>query len=52
MAWFGALTAATTRVRRLLSRSVVKRWLDRATACVFIGFGARLALEGGRLAPR
>ncbi len=52
MAWFGVLTAATTRVRRLLSRSVVKRWLDRATACVFIGFGARLALEGGRLAPR
>jgi threonine/homoserine/homoserine lactone efflux protein len=52
IAWFGVLTAATTRVRRLLSRAGVKRWLDRATACVFIGFGARLALEGGRLAPR
>ena len=52
MAWFGVLTAATTKVRRLLGRAGVKRWLDRATACVFIGFGARLALEGGRLAPR
>lgn len=50
--WFGVLTAATTRVRRLLARAAVRRWLDRATGAVFVGFGVRLALEGGQLAPR
>jgi threonine/homoserine/homoserine lactone efflux protein len=52
VAWFAVLTSATTRVRRLLSRTTVKRWLDRVTAGVFIAFGARLVLEGGRLASR
>lgn len=52
IAWFGVLTATTTRVRRLLTKGAVKRWLDRVTAGVFIAFGARLALEGGRLASR
>ncbi|HEX7105381.1 MAG TPA: LysE family translocator [Acidothermaceae bacterium] len=52
VAWFAMLTAATARVRRLLSRSTVRRWLDRVTAGVFIGFGVRLAVEGGRLASR
>jgi threonine/homoserine/homoserine lactone efflux protein len=50
--WFGVLTAATARVRRLLTRPTIKRVLDRVTGCVFIGFGARLALEGGRVAAR
>jgi threonine/homoserine/homoserine lactone efflux protein len=45
IAWFAVLTAATTRVRRLLMRERVKRWLDRGTACVFIAFGVRLATE-------
>ncbi|MGH8889393.1 MAG: LysE family translocator [Acidothermaceae bacterium] len=44
-AWFAVLTATTARVRRVLARAAVKRWLDRLTACVFIGFGARLAVE-------
>ena len=44
-AWFAVLTAATARVRRLIARAAVKRWLDRLTACVFIAFGARLAVE-------
>ncbi|HXR42903.1 MAG TPA: LysE family translocator [Acidothermaceae bacterium] len=50
--WFGVLTAATMRVRRLVTRPKIKRTLDRITGCVFIGFGARLALEGGRVAAR
>ena len=45
VAWFALLTAATTRVRRLLIRPLVKRALDRVTACVFLAFGARLAFE-------
>jgi len=45
IAWFAVLTAATNRVRRLLMRARVKRWLDRVTACVFIAFGVRLATE-------
>jgi threonine/homoserine/homoserine lactone efflux protein len=48
--WFAVLTAATTRVRRLFGRPGIKRGLDRVTGVVFVGFGARLALEGGRLA--
>lgn len=52
IAWFGLLTATTTRVRRLLTKAAVKRWLDRVTAGVFVAFGARLALEGGRIASR
>lgn len=52
IAWFGVLTATTTRVRRLLTKQTVKRRLDRLTASVFIAFGARLALEGGRIASR
>jgi len=45
VAWFALLTAATARVRRLMARPVVKRALDRVTACVFLAFGARLAFE-------
>ncbi len=52
VAWFGVITTASARMSRLLRRPAVKRWLDRVTGCVFLGFGARLAFEGSRLAPR
>jgi threonine/homoserine/homoserine lactone efflux protein len=45
MLWFAALIAGTAPLRRWLSRAAVVRWLDRATGAVFLGFGARLALE-------
>jgi threonine/homoserine/homoserine lactone efflux protein len=47
--WFGVIVLAISRVRRWLSRDGVRRGLDRLTALVFIGFGARLVLEGRRL---
>ena len=45
LAWFAALIRAARPLRRWLERRAVVRWLDRATGAVFIGFGARLALE-------
>jgi threonine/homoserine/homoserine lactone efflux protein len=44
IAWFGVVIVAMTRVRRLLRRDSIRRTLDRLTALVFIGFGARLAI--------
>jgi threonine/homoserine/homoserine lactone efflux protein len=43
--WFAALIAGMAPLKRLLARPAVVRWLDRATGLVFLGFGARLALE-------
>jgi threonine/homoserine/homoserine lactone efflux protein len=43
--WFAALIAATAPLRRWLQAPGVARWLDRATGVVFLGFGARLALD-------
>lgn len=45
LAWCGGLILATTPLQRWLERAAVVRWLDRLTSAVFIGFGARLALE-------
>ena len=45
LAWSGVLILATAPLRRWLTRRAVVRWLDRLTGAVFIGFGARLALE-------
>jgi threonine/homoserine/homoserine lactone efflux protein len=45
VAWFAALIAGTQPLKRWLGRAGVVRWLDRATGAVFLGFGARLALE-------
>jgi threonine/homoserine/homoserine lactone efflux protein len=45
LAWFAALIAAASPLRRWLQRSVVVRWLDRVTGAVFVGFGLRLALD-------
>jgi threonine/homoserine/homoserine lactone efflux protein len=43
--WFAALIAATSPIKRWLSRQLVMRWIDRVTGAVFVGFGLRLALE-------
>ena len=44
LAWFSVLIGATHRVRRWLDRPGVVKGLDRVTGCVFLGFGADLAL--------
>lgn len=43
--WTAVLIGATAPLKRWLQRPAVVRWLDRATGGVFLGFGARLALE-------
>ncbi len=43
--WSGALIAATAPIGRYLAKPGVVTVLDRLTGCVFIGFGARLALS-------
>ncbi|HEY3948430.1 LysE family translocator [Phenylobacterium sp.] len=45
LAWLGLLVALTVPLARLLSRPGVVRGLDRLTACVFLGFGLKLALS-------
>ena len=45
LAWSATLILATAPLKRWLERRGVVRWLDRLTGAVFIGFGARLALE-------
>lgn len=44
--WFGVLIAATVPMARLLRRPRVIRVMDRMTGVVFIGFAAKLALQG------
>ncbi|HEX5404700.1 MAG TPA: LysE family translocator [Pseudonocardiaceae bacterium] len=41
--WYVLVVLAVAGVRRLLARSVVRTWLDRATSVVLIGLGLRLA---------
>ena len=43
--WFTALIAATQPLGRWLRRPVIARRMNRLTGLVFLGFGARLALE-------
>lgn len=40
--WYCVVVFAVAGVRRLLARSVVRTWLDRATSVVLIGLGVRL----------
>jgi threonine/homoserine/homoserine lactone efflux protein len=40
--WYTIVVLAVAGVRRLLARSVVRTWLDRATSIVLIGLGVRL----------
>ncbi len=44
LAWFAALIAATIPIGRFMARAGVVTVMDRLTGCVFIAFGARLAL--------
>ncbi len=41
--WYVLVVLAVAGVRRLLARSIVRTWLDRATSIVLIGLGVRLA---------
>lgn len=43
--WSGALIAATIPIGRYLARPGVVTVMDRLTGCVFVAFGARLALS-------
>jgi threonine/homoserine/homoserine lactone efflux protein len=44
VAWFAVLIAATAPIGRFMARPGVVTAMDRLTGCVFIAFGARLAL--------
>ena len=44
LVWFAILIASVAPLGRWLARSAVMQTLDRLTGCVFIAFGARLAL--------
>jgi threonine/homoserine/homoserine lactone efflux protein len=43
--WSGALIAATVPIGRYMARPGVVTVMDRLTGCVFVAFGARLALS-------
>lgn len=45
--WYLMLGALAGRASHVLARHRVRVWMDRVTAAVFIGFGARLAVETG-----
>ncbi len=45
--WLGICTVAVAGGRSVLGRPVVRRWLDRVTALVLLGFATRLALDAG-----
>ncbi len=44
--WLGFCTFAVAGGRNVLGRPSVRRWLDRVTGAVLLGFAARLALDG------
>ncbi len=46
--WFTALIAMVRFAAGWLGRPNVRRWLDRVTGVVFVGFGLRLALDRQR----
>ena len=45
LAWLIVFTALATRLATVLRRSAVRRWIERTTGAVLIGFGVRLATE-------
>lgn len=45
LAWFAVLIRATQPLVRMLRRPAVVKAMDRLTGCVFVGFGAKLALS-------
>ena len=44
--WLGICTLAVAGGRSVLGRPSVRRWLDRVTGAVLLGFAARLVLDG------
>jgi threonine/homoserine/homoserine lactone efflux protein len=45
MVWFAAIITATGFARRWLEGPRAKRWIDRITGLVLVGFGVALGLE-------
>jgi len=45
--WLGGCAYAVSRGRSVLTRPAVRRWLDRVTGVVLLGFAGRLALDAG-----
>jgi threonine/homoserine/homoserine lactone efflux protein len=43
--WLSLVALLVSRGRGVLSRPAVRRWLDRVTGVVLLGFAARLALD-------
>jgi threonine/homoserine/homoserine lactone efflux protein len=43
--WFGAIIAASGFARRWLSGARARRWIDRVTGGILVGFGVALAVE-------
>ncbi len=54
--WLGICTLAVAGGASVLGRPSVRRWLDRVTGAVLLGFAARLALDAalgpGGVSPR
>jgi len=46
--WLTLLIVATRSIARFLRRPAIVRVLERLTAAILLGFGSRLAFEGGR----
>jgi threonine/homoserine/homoserine lactone efflux protein len=42
--WYVLIVVGVVRARRLLEQPVARRWLERLTGSVFIGFAVRLAI--------
>jgi threonine/homoserine/homoserine lactone efflux protein len=54
MVWFAAIILASGLARRWLAGERARRWIDRVTGGVLVGFGAALAVESApfnRLTP-
>jgi len=43
--WMNLYGLFVTRLREVITTSSVRQWMQRVTAVVLLGFGARLALE-------
>ena len=47
LVWMNIYGLLVTRLRDLITAPRIRRWMDRVTGTVLIGFGARLLLERG-----
>ncbi len=44
-AWLVLFTALLGRLRPVLARAAVRRWIERSTGAVLVGLGVRLAVD-------